>query len=400
MRRLALIVVALTLVGAGCGGEERAPTTRTIRVPADQPTIQAAVDEARPGDLILLSPGVYNESVTVETDRLIIRGLDRNEVVLDGDDRFENGIMILADGVAVENLTIHSYRGNGVLFTGDYARDVVLRGYRVSYVTAYNNGLYGVYAFGARGGLIEHTYASGHPDAGIYIGQCFPCDAVVRNVTAELNAVGYQGTNAGGDLWIVASRWQRNRVGIEPNSSDRERLAPQRGSVIAANLIADNSEPNAPRSTDAFGVGIAVAGGHANRIERNVIRGHVGAGILLTAQESYLPEGNRVLDNQLDRNGTDLAYVVPGGARADNCFARNRFTTSSPPDIESRLACTPEAQGGSGEPALPVGPPGPDYRRLPKPPDQPQMPRAGTAAARPASPRPPPVNLEALKVPA
>jgi hypothetical protein len=400
VRQLGLIVIALALVGVGCGGEEPAPTTRTIRVPADQPTIQAAVDDAQPGDLILLSPGVYNESVTVETDRLVIRGLDRNEVVLDGDDRFENGIMVLADGVAVENLTIHSYRGNGVLFTGDYARDVVLRGYRVSYVTAYNNGLYGVYAFGARGGLIEHTYASGHPDAGIYIGQCFPCDAVVRNVTAELNAVGYQGTNAGGDLWVVASRWQRNRVGIEPNSSDRERLAPQRGSVIAANLIADNSEPNAPRSTDAFGVGIAVAGGHANRIEGNVIRGHAGAGILLTAQEAYLPEGNRVLDNQLDGNGTDLAYVVPGGARADNCFARNRFTTSSPPDIEARLACTPEAQGGSGEPVLPVGPPGPDYRRLPRPPEQPQLPRAATAPARPASPRPPPVNLATLKVPA
>ena len=34
-----------------------------IRVPADQPTIQAAIDAANPGDLILVAPGVYNESV-------------------------------------------------------------------------------------------------------------------------------------------------------------------------------------------------------------------------------------------------------------------------------------------------------------------------------------------------
>lgn len=368
-------------------------------MPGDARSIQAAVDEARPGDLVLVSPGIYNESVTVETDRLVIRGLDRNEVVLDGDDRLENGIMVLADGVAVENLTVHHYRGNGILFTGDYTQDTVLRGYRVSYVTAYNNGLYGVYAFGAQGGVIEHTYASGHPDAGIYIGQCFPCEAVVRDVTAELNAVGYQGTNAGGDLWIITSRWLRNRVGLEPNSSNRERLAPQRGSVIAANLVADNSEAGAPRATDAFGVGIAVSGGHANRIEGNVVRGHVGVGILLTAAEEYLPEGNRIVDNDLKGNGTDLAYVVPGGALANNCFSGNRFATSTPAEIEARFACAPEAQGGTGELVLPLGPPGPDYRQLPRPPEQAQMPRAATAAARPASPRPPAVDLARLKVP-
>lgn len=34
-----------------------------IRVPADQPTIQAAIDAASPGALILVAPGAYNESV-------------------------------------------------------------------------------------------------------------------------------------------------------------------------------------------------------------------------------------------------------------------------------------------------------------------------------------------------
>jgi hypothetical protein len=35
------------------------------RVPEDHDTIQAAVDAARPGDLVLVGPGVYREEVRV-----------------------------------------------------------------------------------------------------------------------------------------------------------------------------------------------------------------------------------------------------------------------------------------------------------------------------------------------
>ena len=102
-----------------------------------------------PGDLILISPGTYKEGVTVETEDLVIRGADRNTVIIDGEFTRENGIKILADGVAVENLTARNNTANGVFWTGSYEDDYVLKGYRASYVTAYNNGLYGVYAFNA-----------------------------------------------------------------------------------------------------------------------------------------------------------------------------------------------------------------------------------------------------------
>ena len=56
----------------------------TIHVPADKPSIQSAVDAARPGDLVLVAPGVYNENVLVITPYLTIRGEDRNTTILDG----------------------------------------------------------------------------------------------------------------------------------------------------------------------------------------------------------------------------------------------------------------------------------------------------------------------------
>jgi pectin methylesterase-like acyl-CoA thioesterase len=55
-----------------------------LRVPDDHATIRAAVDAAAPGGLVLIAPGTYRESVRVTTARIVLRGLDRDGVVLDG----------------------------------------------------------------------------------------------------------------------------------------------------------------------------------------------------------------------------------------------------------------------------------------------------------------------------
>ena len=132
---------------------------------------------------MLIDEGVYNESVVVETDNIVIRGVDRQTVVLDGEhsEEMANGIIVFSNGVAVENLTVKNYFSNGVFFTGDYDSDFILRGYRVSYVNALNNRVYGIYAFNAEYGLFDNTYAAGHTDSGYYIGQCQPCNAVLSN---------------------------------------------------------------------------------------------------------------------------------------------------------------------------------------------------------------------------
>ncbi len=382
----------------------------TLRVPATHPTIQAAVDAARPGDLVLISPGVYREAVVVRTPFVTIRGLDRNRVVLDGGDELDNGILAAADGVAVENLTVRRYVVNGVLFTRAYdADDPVnappLRGYRASYVTAHNNQQYGIYAFFARDGLIEHSYASGHPDSGVYIGQCKPCDAVVRDVVAERNAIGYSGTNASGGLTIVDSVWRANRVGMTPNSQNLEKLSPQGDIVIVGNLVVDNDEPGAPATPEgAFGFGIAVSGGQRNVVLRNRVVGNSNVGIAVADLNEFQPVGNRIEGNVLDGNGVDLAMYLGASTRveaAGNCFAGNTFATSSPAGIERVLPCTGAATAFTGEAARfrPAPPPDVDYRTIPAPPDQPQMPDAATAPPRPARGLPPPVDPASIPVP-
>src|SRR5260221_9593246 len=195
---------------------------RVIHVPADKSTVQAAVDDAQAGDLILIAPGVYHENVLVCTADITIRGEDRNTTVLDGSqlEKRSSGFTVLADNVIIENMTARYFDGNGFWW-------YYVTGYRGSYLTAYDNGDYGIYAFGSTRGEFDHSYASGSPDSGFYIGQCFPCDALITDVRSEVHGLGYSRTNAGGNLIIQYSVLDRNRAGIVANTLDGEAMAPQ-----------------------------------------------------------------------------------------------------------------------------------------------------------------------------
>ncbi len=319
------------------------------RVPEDHDSIQRAVEAAEPRDLVSVGPGVYREAVEVlDTPHITIRGRDRNEVILDGEHTRQNGVTVTVDGVVVENVTARNYGYNGFFWTG-------VTGYRGSYLTAYNNAEYGVYAFASTRGRFEHSYASGHPDSGFYVGQCDPCHAVVTDVVAERNAIGYSGTNAGGDLHVRNSVWRDNMAGIVPNTLDSEDLAPQAGATIEDNLVADNDNVDAPTLAigyPVFGTGIAVPGGTDNVVRNNEVRDHANFGVLLGPiidKNLWRPAGNEVRENVVRQSGrADLALAMPAGP--DNCFADNAFATSRPARIEGRFGC--DGGGGSLVPRL------------------------------------------------
>ena len=336
-------------------GREPVPANpgRTIRVPADAGSIQAGVDAAGPGDLVLVAPGVYHEAVLVTTPYVTIRGEDRNTVILDGDLTKSNGIHVAeADGVAVENLTARHYGANGF-----YWSDV--NGYRGSYLTAYDNGDYGIYAFNSVWGRFEHSYAGSSPDSAFYIGQCYPCHAVIDDVIGADSALGYSGTNAGGDLWIINSEFARNGSGIGPNTLDSELGAPQHGAVVAGNWVHDSGAAGVPTKAliaPTSGFGIVVLGGRDNVIEGNVVDGSrlYGIGVMPDLDTNlWTTRGNEVRGNDVGHSGrADLVLGAPS-VRGD-CFAGNSSDTSLPPAIETLASCDARI-GGGGEWGASVG---------------------------------------------
>jgi parallel beta-helix repeat protein len=148
-------------------------------------------------------------------------------------------------------------------------------------------------------------------------------------VIAEQNGGGYSGTNSGGDLYIVNSIFQKNYgAGVAPNTFDVEPMPPERETTIIGNQILDNR------------VGVSIAGGQRNRIERNLIRGNRD-GIMLVAvkdQRYYPSTRNEIRDNViLESARVDIA--MSGFGNVGNCFERNRHRSTLPWGLELLQPC-------------------------------------------------------------
>ena len=460
-RHVLFALVALIALGAPACGDDGAKEG-VVRVPQDQETIQAAVDVAEEGDLILVDEGVYEEAVDVTTrGNFTIRGVDRNKVILDGGFELENGIRVLdTDGVVVENMTARNYVSNGFFWTGsDY--------YRGSYLTAYRNGDYGIYAFDAYHGQFDHSLRSGSPDAGFYIGECFPCDAVIDDVVSEYNGLGYSGTNSGGDLYIVNSTFReqpgrhRAQLGLlrallpeppdhhrrQPRARQQQPRRPRHRRVAAG---AGQRHPRSPgrcrqRSSSAtssttttgpasawcrsprrtpttsasrVGLGHPLLGDPRRGRSRPSLRTvHRGGPHRRGMRRDLEPEGERGgRQRRLRVQVADLAVGtvdLPGSGETTeslgNCFSGNTFTTSAPALLEALAPVQRRAHGHRLEriAARPDQPPGRhssgtaqnSYKTTPEPPAQESMPDATTAPA-PRFTAPMKVDLASITLPA
>ncbi|MHB8670333.1 MAG: right-handed parallel beta-helix repeat-containing protein [Acidimicrobiales bacterium] len=354
-RRRRLDLAGLTLVGlvaaglASPGSGAVAATPRVLRVgtfngiAGDQPSIQAAVAAAQPGDWVLVGPGDYRgreaasgDGLDIATAGVHLRGMDRNSVVIDGAKagsgagacpadptaqgaRGTNGIVVRrVDGVSVENLTVCNFLaddggggGNQIWFNGgDGSGQIHMHEYRGAFLTATSSvgsptsgvGKYGIFASNASGpGEIADSYASNMGDSAFYVGACPDCGTALRRVHGTNSALGYSGTNGGGRLAIEDSEFDRNQAGIVPNSLNNDDApSPQDGAcptgvtpppglatctVIRRNHVHDNNNPDTPRAGIAgsapVGTGIEISGGRNDTITDNLVEDNGSFGIVV-----------------------------------------------------------------------------------------------------------------------
>jgi hypothetical protein len=426
------LVVALVVIACGAMAAAAYATPRVNIVTQGEPpagkhpayvhyykTIQEGVNHAVPGTYVLIAPGVYTEEVKVthKQSGIYIRGMDRNAVVLDGQNKPKpegsNGIEVFkANNVWIENLTARNFDraksdgpgGNEIWWNGGEGSNKVLtHGWYGRYLTAYDTGLnggYGIFTNNMTEGEWENIYASGFNDSGMYLGACPECRARINKAVMENNALGYSGSNSGGNLIIENSVFNHNTDGIAPNSENPgDGPPPQNGAcnaipykpghlklpefssteierctIFRNNRVEENNNINAPDNPSSaaapWGAGIELPGTYADVVEGNTIKNNPTDGILAFEYPNPYPPteqtlffalaGNKISNNTFSGNGyAGGSYagdiLMQGGLfvnnSTQNCLSGNSFTAATyPAEIENTWGCqnktTPNPNNG------------------------------------------------------
>ena len=296
--------------GTGTTADARAPRTLMVS-PGDN--IQLIADEARPGDTIMIEPGIYYQRVAIDINDITIYGIaDENGVypTLDGENKLSEAIISSGNNFEAAYLRVVNYTDNGILVegvTGVYLHDIY----------AENTGTYGLYPVKSTDVLIEDSEVVGANDAGIYAGQSE--NVVVRNNVVYENVLGIELENTvNGEVYSNHAYNNTNAILIVvlPQLTSKVSL----NTKVYDNLLEDNNHANfAKQGTAASimpaGSGIALVGSDQVEVYNNTIKNNKTAGIgifsLLIAYDANevnvgpTPENIRIYGNHFENNGYD-----------------------------------------------------------------------------------------------
>jgi len=329
-------------------------------------SIQAAIDQAKPGDTIVVDPGVYSENLTITKDKLKLEGAGMGETILQpgvvhpsvcvdpSDPSTVNGICVVGDvdfatgapigdavkGTKIDGFTIHGFPGFGVFF---FHAD----NSSVTNTEAADNEGYGISGFVLSGVKFEDDVAHGNGEPGFYVGDSPQAGAHVVGNTAYANGVG--GPEGIGILLRDSSHGEvrdntvyDNCAGIVfadtgDNPDPVTHWDAAHNSSNHNNGVCTGEDEGPPAMS---GLGIALLGGQHLNLHENTVLDNVGGsfpfsgGIVVldsTAIGGGAPEHDHVDHNTA--HGNAPFDVFWDGSGSHNSFDHNDCTTSVPASI-------------------------------------------------------------------
>lgn len=364
MSRTLPLLAALALAGCDLGERVSAPGPefeasrfgRPDVVVSPGQSIQTAVDAAGANAVIHLEPGIYSEAVTITAAGVKIVGLTDpagNGPIITNPGGAANGISVRPDAndFALVGVTVRGFDRNGVLLSR-------VDGFLLSRVTAQDNGAYGLFPVRSANGVIEHSIASGHRDAGLYVGQSQSI-TMRRNVVFG-NVVGIEASNSS-DIKLLANDAHDNTNGILVVLLPGRQIKTASDILVSGNQVSGNNRPNFAAPGDLVGAvpagtGILIVGADRVRAEENHVSGHdfiglgVGSSLILAllsgappaafADIEPNPDGVEVRNNVVTGNGTQSPIpflpavdLLWDGSGVGNCWLGNTFGSAAPPTL-------------------------------------------------------------------
>lgn len=306
------LILFLLITATACN--EKVPD-----VVSSQQALQERLITAEPGDTIRIDSGTLQltrQLSLLDIENVTITGMGADQTILSFKDQVEGaeGLLVRANGITVENLSIIDTKGDGLKVQN--ADGVTLRNVHVSWSggPSESNGGYGLYPIGSGNVLIEHCVVSGASDAGIYVGQSE--DIIVRHNRVFNNVAGIEIENSIG-AEVYDNEVHENTGGILVFDLPGLMLKNGHDINVYRNQIVNNNHRNfAPEGNIVgmvpAGTGILVMATDQVRIYDNVIHNHntVNTSIisyLLTELEFNDPEyspftsGVLVYNNEFER---------------------------------------------------------------------------------------------------
>lgn len=336
---------------------------RRIRVASAGSTsaIQQAIDQAVPGDTIVVAPGTYSgPAVSVTTSGLTILGSKAAVIDATGNTygitvgtqlTFDPGPACPVYGVSnfsISGLSVRNAEDTGIFLFG-------VDKYEVSGGDYLNNGEYGIFARCSREGLIDHNSGGGGNDATIYVG--VDNETVVEKNHLSNGELGIELENTSNSI-VRGNKLTNNTTGIFVIVLPNLPTSSTETALIERNVVHKNNRPNPfppvcqgpntpPGCVEEFfddlqllpsGSGIINVGGHNVTIRRNVVTHNdtVGVGVVENPFGFGSSNNTTVTDNTIMQNGKkpdprtegsgDIVYL--DNPANGSCISGNRFKTS------------------------------------------------------------------------
>ena len=199
------------------------PVCKTRKIPSEYAAIQSAIDAACSGDVILISPGVYQENLFVKTNALTIQSEQGAEATIINPDK---GLgIVLTDGVnsaVIDGLTVNTNLDNIAVYLNIPREEAA--------VTVKNsiikNSSIGISVFAVAGSiLLKNNLIINNKSFGIYDNAAYGGVVSAENNTIAKNNTGYYLDSVGGNHKLINNIIVSNReygVAASQGSAEKE----------------------------------------------------------------------------------------------------------------------------------------------------------------------------------